>query len=92
MVIIPSDLVLLSNTYIVFNAWRAFIFLSSIPSFIGFILIYLYPESPRYLMYRGRMIESRDILEKIYIVNNKNTVASYPVFTIYLSHIYSFNK
>ncbi|XP_025417037.1 synaptic vesicle glycoprotein 2C-like isoform X2 [Sipha flava] len=79
MVIIPSDLVLLSNTYIVFNAWRAFIFLSSIPSFIGFILIYLYPESPRYLMYRGRMIESRDILEKIYIVNNKNTVASYPV-------------
>lgn len=73
----------MSNTYIAFNEWRAFMFLTAIPSIIGFILVYQFPESPRYLMYRGRMIESRDILEKVYTLNHKKTAVSYPVLLLY---------
>lgn len=79
MVIIPSDIVLMSNTYFKFNAWRLFVCLTSIPSLIAFILIYHYPETPRYLMLKGRMVLSRDILEHIYYTNNKNTTGPYSV-------------
>jgi len=84
MVVIPSNIVLLSNTFFTFNAWRIFIFLTAIPSLISFILIYQYPETPRYLMLTGRMIKSRDILEQIYLTNNKNKAKQYSVNTYYI--------
>ncbi|XP_060835783.1 synaptic vesicle glycoprotein 2B-like [Rhopalosiphum padi] len=79
MVIIPSNIVFISSIYFKFNAWRFFILLTSIPSFISFVLIYQYPETPRFLMFRGYLIQSRDVLEQIYLVNNKFTTIPYPV-------------
>ncbi|XP_025192159.1 uncharacterized protein LOC112592356, partial [Melanaphis sacchari] len=79
MVMIPSNIVFISSTYFKFNAWRFFILLTSIPSLISFVLIYRYPETPRFLMFRGYLIKSRDILEQIYIVNNNFTSIPYPV-------------
>lgn len=85
MVVIPSDIILLSNPHLKINAWRIFIFLTSLPSLISFILIYQYPETPRYLMLRGRLLKSRDILEKIYLANHKNTSEPYPVNTKFIT-------
>lgn len=79
MIVIPSNINLLHFDNFTINAWRVFICLTSIPSLIAFILIYLYPETPRYLMLRGQMVLSRDILERIYFVNNKNTTEPYSV-------------
>ncbi|CAH1720798.1 synaptic vesicle glycoprotein 2B-like [Aphis gossypii] len=79
MVIIPSNIVFFSSIYFKFNAWRFFILLTSIPSLISFIWIYQYPETPRFLMFRGYLIKSRDVLEQIYLVNNKYTTKPYSV-------------
>ncbi|VVC27914.1 Major facilitator superfamily,Major facilitator superfamily domain,Major facilitator, sugar transporter- [Cinara cedri] len=79
MVVIPSNIVLLSHSYFTFDAWRLFLLLTSIPSLISFILIYQYPESPRYLMLKGHMVQSREILEQIYFTNNKKTTELYSV-------------
>lgn len=81
MMILPKKIVLVSNSYFTFDAWRIFILLTSLPSLISYILIYQYPETPRYLMLRGRMVDSRDILEHIYYVNNKSTTIPYSVNT-----------
>ncbi|XP_001947988.2 synaptic vesicle glycoprotein 2B-like [Acyrthosiphon pisum] len=86
MVIIPSNIVLISSEYFKFNAWRIFILLTSIPSLISFILIYQYPETPRYLMFRGYLIKSREVLERIYLVNNKFTTVPYPVEVFTQTH------
>lgn len=79
MVVIPSNIVLMSNSYLTFNAWRVFLLLTSIPSLISFILIYQYPESPRYLMLNGDLVQSRAILEHIYHTNNKHAINPYSV-------------
>jgi len=79
-------MVLISTEYFKFNAWRIFILLTSIPSSISFILIYQYPDTPRFLMFRGYLIKSREVLEQIYLVNNEFTTVPYPVNIV--KHIY----
>jgi len=79
MVIIPSNIILVSSVHFKFNAWRIFLLLTSIPSFIAFVLIFQYPETPRFLMFRGYLIKSREVLERIYLVNNKFTTIPYSV-------------
>ncbi|XP_060860428.1 synaptic vesicle glycoprotein 2B-like [Metopolophium dirhodum] len=86
MVIIPSDIHLIASEYFKFNAWRIFILLTSIPSLISFILIYQYPETPRFLMFRGYLIKSRGVLEHIYLVNNKFTTVPYSVQVFTQTH------
>lgn len=92
MIVIPSNIVLLPNTYFSLNAWRVFILLTSVPSLISFILIYQYPETPRYLILSGHMAQSWHVLEKIYLVNRKNTNQSYPVNTIINFSYFLFKK
>lgn len=79
MVIIPRNIDFSSNTYFKFNSWRVYILLTSIPSLISFILIYQYPETPRYLMLKGFMVRSRNVLERIYNVHNRNKNRPYSV-------------
>lgn len=92
MIVIPSEMVLLSCAYLTIDAWRIYMFLTAMPSLISFILIYQYPETPRYLMLTGRMIKSRNILERIYIVNNKNKTENYSVNRYLLFLIYYYNS
>lgn len=80
MVIIPSNVILpVEYTFFKFNAWRVYILFTSLPSLIGFVMIYQYPETPRYLMLKGKMDESLEVLEQIYFYNHKNTDADYSV-------------
>lgn len=90
MIVIPSNIILLPHTYFSLNAWRVFILLTSIPSLISFILIYQFPETPRYLILSGHMSQSWDVLEKIYLVNRKNKTEPYKVNIIitYVTNLY----
>lgn len=90
MVVIPSNIVLLSYSHFTLNAWRVFLLLMSIPSLISFILIYRYPESPRYLMLKGHMDQSREVLAQIYSENNKNTTEPYSVSFINIIFFFRF--
>ncbi|XP_050528013.1 synaptic vesicle glycoprotein 2B-like, partial [Daktulosphaira vitifoliae] len=80
MFVIPNKfLTWIPHPIFKFNSWRVFIFLSSLPSLLAFVLIYQFPESPRYLMLKGRLNGSRHVLERVYEVNNKNTKKPYSV-------------
>ncbi|KAL2471841.1 Monosaccharide-sensing protein 2 [Abeliophyllum distichum] len=47
-------------------SWRLMLGALSIPSFIYFVLVVLYlPESPRWLVSKGRMLEAKQVLQKL---------------------------
>ncbi|KAK6793128.1 hypothetical protein RDI58_012209 [Solanum bulbocastanum] len=47
-------------------SWRLMLGVLSIPSFIYFVLVVLYlPESPRWLVSKGRMTEAKQVLQKL---------------------------
>lgn len=92
MWIIPSKIVLQSPyTSFKLNSWRIYLLFTSLPSFLGFIFISRYPETPRYLMLKGHMTESRQVLERIYSFNHKKSAVNYPVsilHNLYKSYLY----
>ena len=70
---INVGIVLGFSTGLVFNnvdsgvAWRAMFGLGAIlPTILILLVVFIMPESPRYLIYKGRLDEGRDILQKIY--------------------------
>ncbi|XP_050440075.1 synaptic vesicle glycoprotein 2B-like [Adelges cooleyi] len=78
-IVIPLEHVWIDRPDFTFNSWRLFMLLTAVPSLLGFILVYQFPESPRYLMLKGRMLKSRDVLERIYIVNHSRKAPPYSV-------------
>lgn len=47
-------------------SWRLMLGVLSIPSLIYFVLVVLYlPESPRWLVSKGRMVEAKQVLQKL---------------------------
>ena len=49
------------------EVWRGMLGLSSVPSLLFFIVIFFIPESPRWLVLRGRDEPAKNIFQKIYI-------------------------
>lgn len=49
------------------NGWRILVGLSMVPSLSQMILFVFMPETPRYLMLRGRRDAARSILNKVYV-------------------------
>ena len=54
------------NKIMVSEVWRGMLGFSSIPSILFFIIIFFIPESPRWLIVRGKELKAVNILEKIY--------------------------
>jgi len=62
-----------------FNSWRIFVVLSAIPCLlVSFSLLFL-PESPKFLLAKGRQGEALQVLRKIYKLNTGHSEMSYPV-------------
>jgi len=66
------------------EVWRGMLGMESVPALLFFIVLFLIPESPRWLVVKGQEIKAAIILKKIYgekeagiqISNVKNLVAS----------------
>ena len=49
------------------EVWRGMLGFSSIPSILFFIIIFFIPESPRWLVLKGRDVSAGMIFRKIYL-------------------------
>ncbi|XP_046382792.1 synaptic vesicle glycoprotein 2C-like [Ischnura elegans] len=62
-----------------YNSWRMFIAFSALPSMICAIATYFSPESPAYLMSKGKHDEALEVFKSIYSTNTGKSPDSYPV-------------
>ncbi|CAH1975630.1 unnamed protein product [Acanthoscelides obtectus] len=62
-----------------FRPWRLLMIVYATPSLISALLIYLLPESPKYLLVRGENEEVMRILQNIYRINTGKDRTQFPV-------------
>lgn len=67
------------------NSWRVFLAICSLPEFLACVAIFAFPESPRFLLLKGRREEALEVFKKIYSVNTGKDPDTYPVSNL-LSH------
>ncbi|RVK21359.1 MFS transporter [Sinorhizobium medicae] len=58
------------------DAWRYIFAVTAIPALIGVGLRFLVPESPLYLLRRGKAHEAKTIVERILLVNGKSKLGA----------------
>ncbi|KAF5277246.1 hypothetical protein FQR65_LT00354 [Abscondita terminalis] len=76
--VIPTGIGYTSHNFI-YNSWRIFLLICAIPSFVVAALLFFLPESPKFLLSRGRVDEALDIFKKIYSINTGKNKNDYPV-------------
>lgn len=54
------------NKVFVTEVWRAMLGMETLPAILFFIIIFFIPESPRWLIVRGKELKAVNILEKVY--------------------------
>lgn len=64
---------------IVYKHWRIFIIACAAPGFICGLLLYILPESPKYLLSIGQDEDALRVLEKIYHLNTNRARECFPV-------------
>lgn len=63
----------------VYNSWRIFLLVMSLPSFLVAALLFLLPESPKFLITTGRQEEALEVFRSIYLMNTGRSKDEYPV-------------
>lgn len=82
--IIPQKwtITLLSRTMEI-NSWRVFLAICALPEFLAAIAMFAFPESPRFLLLKGRKEEALEVFKKIYALNTGKDPDTYPVRNTY---------
>ncbi|KAI5724660.1 hypothetical protein M8J77_005623 [Diaphorina citri] len=62
-----------------FNSWRIFLAICSIPSVIVAFLLFMLPESPKFLLARNKHEEAMQVFRHIYAINSGKDPSFYPV-------------
>lgn len=57
------------------DAWRAIFLVTAIPALVGFWLRLMVPESPLYLLRKGRSEEARAVIDRVLTTNGKPPLA-----------------
>lgn len=79
--IIPNKIGV-ETEYFTYNSWRIFLLVCSVPSFlVGFLLFYL-PESPKFLLMRGKKDKALAIFRGIFVTNTKKKPEEYMVYDL----------
>ncbi|GBP07641.1 Synaptic vesicle glycoprotein 2B [Eumeta japonica] len=63
----------------VYNSWRIFLLVMSLPSFLVALLLFLLPESPKFLISQGRHEDALEVFKGIYVMNTGRSREMYPV-------------
>ncbi|XP_011161791.1 synaptic vesicle glycoprotein 2B isoform X2 [Solenopsis invicta] len=78
--IIPQKwYITLLNETIEINSWRVFLAICSLPEFLACIALFAFPESPRFLILKGRHNEALNVFKKIYSLNTGKNADTYPI-------------
>ncbi|XP_029154920.1 synaptic vesicle glycoprotein 2B-like isoform X2 [Nylanderia fulva] len=67
------------NQTININSWRVFLAICSLPEFLACAAIFAFPESPRFLILKGRHDEAMNVFKKIYSLNTGKDPDTYPI-------------
>ncbi|XP_076750991.1 synaptic vesicle glycoprotein 2B isoform X2 [Xylocopa sonorina] len=79
-IIIPQgwSIVLWDGAF-VYNSWRMFLSACGLPMLIGAVCLFLFPESPKFLMSQGRMEDALEVFRTVYRMNTGKPAEEYPV-------------
>ncbi|KAJ0175070.1 hypothetical protein K1T71_009211 [Dendrolimus kikuchii] len=77
-VIIPSGIGVTTGSFL-YNSWRIFLLVMSLPSFVVAALLFLLPESPKFLISTGRHDDALEVFKGIYMMNTGRSREEYPV-------------
>ncbi|KAM3965538.1 synaptic vesicle glycoprotein 2B [Aphomia sociella] len=77
-VIIPAEIGGVTGGF-VYNSWRIFLLVMSLPSFVVAALLFLLPESPKFLLTTGRHEDALEVFRSIYLMNTGRSKEEYPV-------------
>ncbi|KAG6798478.1 synaptic vesicle glycoprotein 2C isoform X1 [Apis mellifera caucasica] len=78
--IIPQKWIInLGSGDVEINSWRVFLAICSLPEFLACMAIFAFPESPRFLLLKGKTDEALEVFKKIYSMNTGKDPDTYPI-------------
>ncbi|XP_068245764.1 synaptic vesicle glycoprotein 2B-like isoform X2 [Palaemon carinicauda] len=78
LAIIPHNIGIVNPTFS-YNSWRIFLTLCAIPSLLIALIMLWLPESPMFLLNKGKHKEAMEILQNIYSLNNGKSSKNFPI-------------
>jgi len=79
--IIPTGIGFVTPLF-VYNSWRIFLMVCSLPSFVVAFLLFYLPESPKFLLSKGKHDKALAIFRGIFVTNTKKPPEQYPVMEL----------
>ncbi|KAI8034523.1 hypothetical protein M5D96_012710 [Drosophila gunungcola] len=69
------------------TSWQIFVAITALPSLLSFVLFFFFPESPKFLMSKGRNQEAMDAFKFIYHLNSRKPKDSFPVYKMLANEV-----
>ena len=85
--VIPYDIGVDPDDGFKYNSWRIFVAICGIPALLVAFALFTLPESPKYLLSKGRESEALKIFQNMYAKNTGLYASDYPVGKNSLSFI-----
>ncbi|XP_037727027.1 synaptic vesicle glycoprotein 2C [Drosophila subpulchrella] len=61
------------------TSWQVFVAITAVPSFLSFVIFFFFPESPKFLMSKGRNREAMAAFKFMYHLNSRKPKDSFPI-------------